>query len=367
MDLAGMRVGYVPYSETFMKPGDRRRFVRYAQRRGIELEIAKPGEAYDVVVLSERADISVWRDYHKGKIVYDLIDSYLAIPRTSLKGRLRGLAKFVSRQSKYLQLDYWKAVADMCRRADAVVCTTLEQQADIMPFCENVHIILDVHSMVVRDFKKSYKAGKPFRIVWEGLPHTLNQLEIVNRALNKLHRITPIHITIITDLESYRYLDRYGRVETYKYLKNLFPNTSLHEWEEETCSQLICGSDLAIIPLDLNDPFAAGKPENKMLLFWRMGMPVVASATPTYARAMEAAGLGMACANGDEWEVTLSACIISESVRRQSGERGRAFAEKHWSEDTILLKWDTLVESLWSKPRADASETAAPGLLKASS
>jgi hypothetical protein len=71
------------------------------RKRKLNFEIADPERSYDVVVLSERADVSVWGAYRKGKLVYDLIDSYLAIPEIT-SGRLRGLAKFVSRQSRYL-------------------------------------------------------------------------------------------------------------------------------------------------------------------------------------------------------------------------------------------------------------------------
>src|SRR6267378_392866 len=136
-DLQGARIGYVPYSEDFHPPGDRRRFWRYATRRSIRFEVARPAERYDIVVLSERADLSVWHRYRIGeaKIIYDLIDSYLAVPRTNLKGLFRGVAKFVSRQSRHLQVSYWRAIARMCERADAVVCTTPEQRQEILRYC----------------------------------------------------------------------------------------------------------------------------------------------------------------------------------------------------------------------------------------
>src|SRR6185312_15235316 len=79
---SSIRIGYVPYSGRFTKPGDRRRFVAYARARNLEFEVADPDKRYDLVVLSETADISVWPDYRHGKIVYDLIDSYLSVPRT---------------------------------------------------------------------------------------------------------------------------------------------------------------------------------------------------------------------------------------------------------------------------------------------
>jgi hypothetical protein len=38
-----MRVGYAANSPDLSAPGDRRRFVAYAERRGIAFELADPG------------------------------------------------------------------------------------------------------------------------------------------------------------------------------------------------------------------------------------------------------------------------------------------------------------------------------------
>ena len=64
--LDGLRVGYAPLSPSLEQPGDRRRFVYYAQRRGIEFEIADPAKDYDVVVVSQRADIVRGRAHGRG-------------------------------------------------------------------------------------------------------------------------------------------------------------------------------------------------------------------------------------------------------------------------------------------------------------
>jgi glycosyltransferase involved in cell wall biosynthesis len=347
VDLSRLRIGYVPYSDTLEMPGDRRRFVHYARDRNVSFEIADPGRSYDVVVLSERADISVWTRYRKGKLVYDLIDSYLAIPRNDFKGRLRGLAKFVSRQSRYLTLDYWKALEAMCRRADAVVCTTEEQKSDISEFCPNVHLILDAHASVARTVKQSYAASRPFRLVWEGLPYTLNSLELIRPVLERLQPALATELHLVTDLEYYRYLGRYGRRSTVETARRLFTDVRLHAWREDDCAEIICSCDLAVIPLTLADPFTAGKPENKLLLLWRMGMPVLASATPAYVRAMAGASLAMVCATEDEWYAALQKYAGDEAARYDAGQRGLAYAVTHYSEEKTLSRWDDLFRSLF--------------------
>ena len=83
-----------------------------------------------MIYVTHGADLSVWINYQKGsaKIVYELIDSYFAIPAYSVKNLLRGLAKYVTGQHKYLLFNQTKTYESMCKRADAVVCSTTEQQ-----------------------------------------------------------------------------------------------------------------------------------------------------------------------------------------------------------------------------------------------
>lgn len=346
--LSGLRIGYVPYSDSLDRPGDRRRFVFYAGKRGIEFEMADPEKDYDLIVLSALADISQWSRYPKGKIVYDLIDSYLAIPRTDVKGLFRGVFKFLSGQSRYLQLDYWKAISRMCERADAVVCSTEEQRRDIQKFCPNAHIILDAHTSVTRTIKTDYSVepGRPFRLVWEGLPHTLGSLAQIAPVLEKLREQYPIEMHVVTDREYFRYMGQYGKTSTVETAQRFLPEVQFHEWTEADCADIICSCDLAVIPLSLIDPFAAGKPENKLLLFWRMAMPVVTSASPAYTRAMRAAGMSYTAIDQAGWLTNIEQLLGDEAARRQAGTLGRAYADSEFSEASLLDRWDAVFSSI---------------------
>src|SRR5258708_35680957 len=136
LDLGNLRIGYSPCSESLQLPGDRRRFCYYARKRNLAFEIARPTEIYDIVLVTAPGDISVWKDYGKGraKIIYDQVDAYLTTPSLSLKGLLRGAAKFAARQNRHLLLNYTAGIKEMCRRADAVICSTAEQQRDIYSY-----------------------------------------------------------------------------------------------------------------------------------------------------------------------------------------------------------------------------------------
>ena len=341
------RIGYVPYSSTLERPGDRRRFVAYAHARKLPFELARPEERYDLVVLSEVADISVWVDYPHGKVVYDLIDSYLAIPRSNVKQWLRGAVWYALGRHRRLRLDHWAAIQDMCRRADAVICTTEEQRGDIRRYCSNVHIVLDVHSSVIHKVKEDYRCGEPFNLVWEGLPSNIAQLKQIRDVLRDINKRRPLVLNIVTDPDQPRLLGRFGRVQSLDLAREVFDSVWLHPWDETTCSGIMRNCDLAVIPIDLSDPFVTGKPENKLLLLWRMGMPVVTSATPAYQRAMRDAGLeGLACSDQREWLIALERIIGNESLRREASIRGRELAETRFGKEVMLTRWDAVFASL---------------------
>lgn len=348
MDFSDRRVGYVPYTPDLTRPGDRRRFCFYASRRGIDFELADPRKPYDIVVLSARADITEWMRYSVpgARIVYDLIDSYLAVPRTSPRSLGRGLAKFATGETKRLALDYASAMRAMCQRADAVVCTTAEQRAMIEPLCRNVHEILDWQQHLVRRVKTDYSESEVLRLVWEGLPENLWEFSALREVLAEIGRERALTMHLVTDLEFHRYAGRFRRVRTEAVASRLFDDFRLHEWNERDLSAIITACDLALIPLSMNDPLAAGKPENKLLLFWRLGVPTLCSATPAYRRAVKASGSGAACELPEEWLAQLRHFMSDEDARRDAGRRGRAFAESHHSEDQLLARWDTLMGSL---------------------
>ena len=347
MDKENLRIGYVPISNTLESPGDRRRFVTYAQARNLKFTLAIPEERYDLVVLSQMADISVWCDYPHGKVVYDFIDSYLAIPRTNIRQWLRGLIYYSVGRHRRLRFDYRASLHNICRRADAVICSTKEQAGDIKPFCQNVHLVLDVQKSVVNRVKEDYCSGLPFNLVWEGLPSNITHLNQIQDVLKNLDKHRPLILNIVTDPEQSRLLGRFGRIYSVDLARKVFDSVKLHIWDESTCSDIIRNCDLAVIPIDLSDPFAFGKPENKLLLLWRMGMPVVTSATPAFLRVMEAVGSkDLACKGEKEWLTAIERMMDDETLRHDVGQAGKGYADSFCSEEVLLARWDAIFSSI---------------------
>lgn len=341
------RIGYAPFSPGLTHPGDRRRFVAYARARNLPFELARPDERYDVVVLTEFADISIWHEYSNGKIVYDCIDSYLSIPRTDLKQMLRGMAWYVSGRHSRLCADFRAAIERMCRRADAVVCTTDEQKHLIQPLCGNTHVILDIHDSTVKSVKCNYHASRPFNLVWEGLPSSLTYLKVIGPVLSELSRRKPLTLNIITDADRPRLFGKLGKIDSLEFTRRIFDKVTLYQWDEATCADLITRCDVAIIPIPLDNPFASGKPGNKLALLWRLAMPVITSATPSYQAMQNSAGLGyFACYSNSDWHAALSRLMTAEEERREAGERGHLFVVNNLETNKLLELWDNVFNTL---------------------
>jgi glycosyltransferase involved in cell wall biosynthesis len=349
----GLRIGYVPAAADFGAPSDRRRFIYYARRRQLKVELADPREHYDLVVLNQRADLSVWSRYRpdKSRIVYEANDSYISVPSTDPKQALRGTFKFLTGQSRRLQLDYREAVREMCRRADAVTCSTDEQRAQILPLCANVHLILDFQDDDVLARKQAHVDGPVFNVVWEGLASSGIPMRLMHDILAPLARTRRVALHLVTDPVYYRWSNVVGKVHTVEQVRREFGefarHVQVHQWSAFALSAIATAADLAIIPIDVKDTFAFGKPENKLLLLWRLGVPTITTATPAYVRAMQRAGLDLACGTSADWTEKLARLAASAEERARLGALGQRCADTVYSTDEMLGRWDRVLESLF--------------------
>ena len=343
-----MRVGYVPYSSDLTQPGDRRRFPYYAQKRGIEFELADPDAHYDVVVVTPRADLRRWAAYQPGasKLVFDIVDSYLDIPRTNLKAMLRGPAKFAAGESTTPLFSWRRAVERILDRADATTCATPEQAQSISRFCANVHPVLDFQTRLIAEVKRDYGAAEPFKLVWEGLGENVRWFSEIKRPLAELARRRRLQLNLVTAVRFKQLSQRFWTRDTIKIARGFFDHVEIHPWTEAGLAAVATRCDAALIPLPLERPFERGKPESKLVSFWRMGLPTITSATPAYKRVMDAAGQDLYCSSEADWHSTLERLIENEDARRHAGRSGREFADAEYSDERLLAKWDRVLESL---------------------
>ena len=339
--------GYVPYSHDLERPADRRRFPRYAASRNLPFNIVSGWDDCEVIIVSAAADITRWVHAPSSRrIVVDLPDAFLD-ERRGLKRAVRGLAKWVGGESRRPVLDYHRAVERLLERADAVVCSTDEQAIGIARLCPNVHPILDLHGEIECQ-PPAIHASTGLDILWEGLTATLQAVRSVLPALQALAGKVDVRLHLVTDLHSPRYMNRFLVSKTADLVAGWGVDVKLHQWSVDTLVEVASGCDVAIVPVDLADPMALGKPENRMRIFWRLGLPVVASASPANVRAASLAGLEdqVLCTTSEDWRQTLEHLHARPDDRLAVATAGQAAALTVYSDESLSQRWDRLFESL---------------------
>jgi hypothetical protein len=340
-------IGYAPYNKDYTAPGDRRRFIFYANEKKIKFNFADPLEHYDIVYLTYGSDLTRWLKYKKEnpnvKFVFELIDSYL-LESTNLVTILRGLIRYISGKESFFCFNYNKVLRKFLVVADAIVCSTYIQKLEVLKYNRNVHISLDYFSEDI-NFKKVYvDNNNKIKLVWEGQAYTVENLLLINSVLEKLKNKIELHI--ITDPVIKFPFNIFNR-KTNTILKSLACQYYIYDWNRSDFCKIISNCDLAIIPISAKNSMMWHKPENKLLLFWEIGIPTLTTNTPAYKHVMNIAGLDFCCTTTDEWIEKIENYInISLENKKIAIQKANFYIQENHNKDLILNKWDYIFESL---------------------
>jgi len=347
MNWENLKVAYAPYHKELVVPGDRRRFVFYANERNIKFELADTTKIYDIVYLTYGCNISAWIEYKKKnpsvKFVFELIDSYLFENLNALT-IFRGASRYLLSKENKIWLDYKAALRKMISIADAIVCSTQEQMISMTPMNRNIHISLDYFSNDITYKKKSLQSGQKFKLVWEGQSHTVENLLLLNDVYEELKDVFELYI--ITDpviKNQFKFFNK----KTSEKLRKLKCDYFLINWNKSSFSEIIANSDLAIIPIDPKNPMMWHKPENKLLLFWEIGIPTLTSTTPAYKQVMDSAEISLYCSSTKEWVEKIKDYMSSSIDHRKTlVEKASGYIRNFHDKEKILKNWDGIFNSL---------------------
>ena len=347
MDWEVIKIAYVPYHKSFAVPGDRRRFVFYANERKIKFHIADLATEYDLVYLTYGCNLSDWFEYKKKypkvKFIFELIDSYLLEDVGTLT-IFRGIVWYFLGRESALWLNYKTALRKMISICDAVVCSTHVQRANMIGFNRNIHISLDYFSNEITHHKTSFKSNKKMKVVWEGQAYTVKNLLILKDILEQLR--DKIELYIITDPVAKSPIKFFNKKKK-NILNVLKCDYHLIDWNKNSFSEIISSADLAIIPIERDSSMMWNKPENKLLLLWEIGVPTLTSDTPAYKRVMRDAGLDFYCASPAEWLQKINIYIESSiEYRVDVAEKAMKYLDTHHKKLDILNTWDRIFDSL---------------------
>jgi hypothetical protein len=345
-----LRIGYVPNSPDMRHPADRRRLVYWAKNRGHEVTLDL-NQKHDVLVLSGRADLTRWSEMESRRpLIIDLVDGYLGKEHL-WRDLLRGTGKVLTGHNSGTLRSYRKIVSQACQLAQAVACETVEQRETILPFCGNTHSILDFHEEFPwLPFNPKLQIANTPALMWEGLPFTAKGLLLLKDSFSEIAKSHPISLEMVTDLEYPLFLGTYFYRNTEKILqtipKTLGSNFKLTKWSLEAVVEAAERSHIAVLPLDPSGTLNPLKAENRLLMMWRIGLPVLSSPSLAYLRVMNDTQIDGICRDSKEWQSKLIELIGSVELRRESVERGQQYIRDTHSKEILLTAWDKLFESV---------------------
>jgi hypothetical protein len=346
-----LKVGYWPLSETLKSAGDRRRVVYWAKARNHRI-ITDLTEKVDVIIASENSDFNssyFWNS--KVPVVFDLVDAYLS-PSNAFDDYSRGFAKWVTKHISGEIKPFSHHIRDFCVNSNAVICSSVEQEDLIKSYNTNTHVILDSHHeipFIERSRNRNLK-NNATSILWEGQPATIGGMKTILPALSKLQTTAQINLNFITDQSYYLLLNKYIKRSTISLLNrdlgSLMDHASIVPWSPDHLVEYAKSSSIAMIPIDLTIPIQRLKPENRLLIMWRLGLPCLTSPSPAYTRVAEQAGVSAICKTMDDWFTNANRLINDSEFAHKDVVAGQNYLRKYHNESVLLSKWDTAIESV---------------------
>lgn len=347
-----IRIGYVPNSHHLSAPGDRRRVAFWAENRGHEivLDLNKP---FDVLLLSERADLNAYSaNRDSTPIVFDLVDGYLAA-ESVFHDWFRGTTKVLAGQLSGAPKPFTKSVQNLCSQASAVICSSPEQREMILPYSNNVHVILDSHEEIplLPFIDRGQDSNDSPQILWEGLPATLGGVGQIRDALENLQKESGgLHLNFVTDLNYYRLLGKFFPGQTSSLLRRslhgAYESSEIIPWTQSNLVNAAKRSTAAIIPIQLQNKLQFMKPENRLLIMWRLGLPCLTSSSPAYKRVAVSAGTDTICETPKQWGSKLPQVLEDHDFAQDVVTRGQAYLAENHNSEILLSKWDQAFQSV---------------------
>ncbi len=332
-------IGYVPMSNSLSAPGDRRRFVHFMNKIGLKFEKAHPDKIYDLVIITQAADLSKWKEYKKGKLIFDLPDAYLQ-EEFSIKRALRGTAKYLTGQNKYLNLSYLNLIKEMAFNSDGVITSSTTDSDYFNKIHKKNWIIYDSAYEFINIVKNDYKNSEVINLLWEGLPTSLKSFDEISQVLNELSERRKIKIYLLTDLNYYMYLNNFilteSTQEAKRWLKKI--EFKIMPWNINNMATLIKICDIALVPMNKSKLYYY-KPPNRTIFFMKMKIPVLGGNSFAHAELAKTIGENFYAETENIWKIKLNNYLDSENLRSSDAGNNYSSINLLYSEANILKKW----------------------------
>jgi hypothetical protein len=215
---------------------------------------------------------------------------------------------------------------------------------------QKIFDILDFHEEIpiLRNFSSGNRPAS-IGLLWEGLPYTLHHLSNLSDLLNSNNKYE-FNLDVVSSKYAYRYLGKYGKIETESELRKIFRNSlssiHFHEWSVDTLVKVAKRNSLAVLPIEPKTSYEYLKAENRLLIMWRLGLPALTGPLPSYKRLQNNLGIDFVCDDDIDWRRNIELFASDTPSRQLYISRFESYLATNHSKDSLLRRWDKVFESL---------------------
>ena len=249
------------------------------------------------------------------KIIYDFDDA-IWLPNTSIENRLVSKLKW---HNKFFSVCRWSHKINCCNKFLADIARSY-----------NPHVITIPTMPDPLKFAKISDAEGKERITigWTGTHSTMPYLSPLVEVIKKVIEQHPnVDFRMICNKEPE------WKIQNMQYIP----------WNKKTEVDDLSGIDIGLMPLPDTD-WAEGKCGFKILQYFSMGIPAIASKVGVNKEIIEPGKNGYLCSNSKEWHESLCLLVESGELRKKLGQNGRQLAEETYSPELYSINFLGLFE-----------------------
>lgn len=244
--------------------------------------------------------------FFRKKIIYDFDDA-IWISNTSEENKLISKLKW---HTKFFSICTWSYKISCCNEFLAENSRKYNQNISIIP------TTIDTQKYSVENPKD--KDVNRIIIGWTGTHSTLTYL---SPLIDLIKQITEKYPMVIF------------RVICNKRPEWKFPNLQYVRWNKTTEIEDLRKIDIGLMPLPVTD-WAKGKCGFKILQYFSMGIPTLASPVGINKDIITQGKNGYLCSNEKEWMEQINILVQSSELRKLVGNNGRKTVEQFYSRES---------------------------------
>lgn len=245
--------------------------------------------------------------------------------------------------------------------ADGVVCTSELQAASLRyvnPTCAGIADCIPDRDLAVRDATVAERllqvkaSNGEILLCWEGTRWGLQLLELIREPLARVaaRAAQPVRLVVVSERTRDRPL--HGEIDNETLLKRRFclPTTFL-DWSLDSIGGVLQAADVGLAPMPAKHPFYRAKAFSKPLVYMAAGLPVVASAVPSYAELIRHGQDGFVVDGPVDWERALGMLVADRELRQRLGGSGARRAVEYNGVDVVAKRFASLfrdARAAWS-------------------